>query len=347
MAMGISFFFIFSAMSKPAVSILVPVYKVEKYLARCLDSVLAQDFADWEMVLVDDGSPDRCPQICDEYAARDARIRVVHKENGGLVSARLAGFREARAEYLMFVDSDDWLMPSAVGLLYRKIQEGFDMVRGKAVRSRESGEYPLESYAFEQGVIEGDGRFAEMMYKGDVAPYLWGAIYKSSLFTSSIYDGMIRQNITVGEDWVTNMLIANQVKRCLYVDDIVYAYYMNSSSYMSSNVYTESYLDKIASVFAQGGVYANERVRNYTPIKLSIDYLRMFFVPELPFSKKRYAYVRAQLKNSLLAAEIRQQAGGRHLLFVRMEHVYRFYTWLYRTSVFVVRLKGRSRRVLK
>ena len=72
------------------ISILVPVYNVEQYLPRCIESVLVQDFHYWEMILVDDGSPDKCPQICDEYAEKDNRIRVVHKPNGGLVSARLA-----------------------------------------------------------------------------------------------------------------------------------------------------------------------------------------------------------------------------------------------------------------
>ena len=95
-------------MENPKVSILVPIYNVEKYLPRCIESVLSQDFRDYELILVDDGSPDQCPQICDEYAKKDSRIKVVHKQNGGLVSARLAGFMEARGEYLVFLDSDDY-----------------------------------------------------------------------------------------------------------------------------------------------------------------------------------------------------------------------------------------------
>ena len=77
-------------MNNSIISILIPVYNVEQYLPRCIESVLSQDFQDWEMILVDDGSPDRCPQICDEYAEKDKRIRVVHKVNGGLVSASLS-----------------------------------------------------------------------------------------------------------------------------------------------------------------------------------------------------------------------------------------------------------------
>ena len=94
-------------MNSPLISVLVPVYKVEAYLQRCIDSVLAQDFMDWEMILVDDGSPDRCPEICDEAAKKDVRIRVVHKENGGLLSARKAGVQIARGDYFVFWDSDD------------------------------------------------------------------------------------------------------------------------------------------------------------------------------------------------------------------------------------------------
>ena len=92
-------------------SIIVPVYKVESYLARCVDSILAQTVSDFELILVDDGSPDRCGAICDEYAARDPRVRVIHKENGGLSSARNAGIDIARGQWLGFVDSDDWITP--------------------------------------------------------------------------------------------------------------------------------------------------------------------------------------------------------------------------------------------
>lgn len=90
------------------VSIVVPIYNVEKYLRECIDSILKQDILDYEIILVDDGSPDNCPAICDEYAARDDRIKVVHKQNGGLSSARNAGIRESSGDYLIFMDSDDF-----------------------------------------------------------------------------------------------------------------------------------------------------------------------------------------------------------------------------------------------
>ena len=95
-------------------SVIVPIYKIEKYLSRCIDSVLAQSFADYELILVDDGSPDGCPAICDAYAQKDARIKVIHKENGGLVSARQAGIVEAVGDYIFHLDGDDAICEDAL-----------------------------------------------------------------------------------------------------------------------------------------------------------------------------------------------------------------------------------------
>lgn len=96
-------------MQSPKVSVIVPVYKVEKYLRRCVDSILAQTFPDLELLLIDDGSPDNSGKICDEYAALDPRVRVFHKSNGGVSSARNLGLDKARGEWIVFVDSDDWV----------------------------------------------------------------------------------------------------------------------------------------------------------------------------------------------------------------------------------------------
>lgn len=92
-----------------AISVIIPVYKSEKYLPKCIESVLQQSFADFELILVDDGSPDTCPKICDEYAEKDSRIKVIHKENGGVSSARNVGLEIAKGEYITFIDSDDYV----------------------------------------------------------------------------------------------------------------------------------------------------------------------------------------------------------------------------------------------
>ena len=105
------------------VSVIVPVYNVEEYLCRCVDSILSQTYHNLEVILVDDGAKDNSGTICDDYAARDARVRVVHKENGGLSSARNAGIDIARGDYLEFVDSDDWIEPDAVESMVSMVLE--------------------------------------------------------------------------------------------------------------------------------------------------------------------------------------------------------------------------------
>lgn len=101
------------------VSIIVPVYKVEQYLSRCVDSILQQSYSNLEIILVDDGSPDSCGMICDEYQKKDSRVQVIHKSNGGLSDARNYGIEAAQGKYLAFVDSDDWLDFDMIDILYR------------------------------------------------------------------------------------------------------------------------------------------------------------------------------------------------------------------------------------
>lgn len=102
-------------------SVIIPIYNVEKYLPKCLESIINQTYNNLEIVLIDDGSLDNCPQICDEYALRDNRIKVIHKENGGLASARNAGLEMSTGEYIAFVDSDDWLHPEMYATLINNL----------------------------------------------------------------------------------------------------------------------------------------------------------------------------------------------------------------------------------
>lgn len=110
-------------MDNPKVSVIVPIYNVEPYLRRCVDSVLAQTLSELEIILVNDGSSDGCPSICDEYAGRDSRIKVIHKINGGLSSARNAGLDAATGDFIAFVDSDDYIAPEMVENLMNALQE--------------------------------------------------------------------------------------------------------------------------------------------------------------------------------------------------------------------------------
>lgn len=133
-------------MKNPKVSIVIPVYKVEQYLGRCIKSVRAQTFTDWEMILVDDGSPDQCGAICENYAAQDRRIQVIHQKNGGLSAARNAGMKHCKGKYLLFVDSDDYLAEEALEFLVGRAEEGmYDIVMAGHYRVEPDGSMPTQS----------------------------------------------------------------------------------------------------------------------------------------------------------------------------------------------------------
>lgn len=106
----------------PEVSIVIPIYRVEKYLRQCIDSILNQSFTNFELILVDDGSPDTCPQICDEYALKDKRVKVYHLNNGGVSKARNYGVSVSSADWITFVDGDDYLATTYLSSLYNPVR---------------------------------------------------------------------------------------------------------------------------------------------------------------------------------------------------------------------------------
>ena len=125
---------------KNEIAVIVPVYNVEKYLPRCIDSILRQTYPEFKIILVDDGSTDASGMICDEYSNRNPLIKVVHKENGGLSSARNAGLDVAESEYVYFVDSDDEIFDNTLEILFQRMTDGIDMVTGGYFKCNEKGE---------------------------------------------------------------------------------------------------------------------------------------------------------------------------------------------------------------
>lgn len=329
----------------PSVSILVPVYKVEEYLSRCIDSVLSQDFTDWELILVDDGSPDRCPEICDEYAQKDERIRVVHKENGGLPSARLAGFKEAKGEYLVFLDSDDYLLPDALTTLYNAISKGYDIVRSKVHRVTENSTEWDESYNKEQGEMIGHKEFQKALILNEVAPYLHSAIYKASLFNEDVFENLIRNRITIGEDWITNFCISANVERLLNIDIPTYVYALNDESMINSYVRGEDYQKRISMATHPYWQNVDYRIKELANKYSAISKINRFFVPELPFSFNNYHTVKELLPS--LPDEIKQTISAKRLYFINCLPMYYCYTRLFCLATFIVKQKCKKRKILK
>ena len=138
----------------PAITIIVPVYKVEQYLSKCIDSIWAQTFQNWELLLIDDGSPDNSGKICDEYALKDSRIKVFHKKNGGVSSARNLGIDNAEGEWITFIDSDDYIQPGFLEGLYAPIVQGedVDFIHGGCVNVKNGEIFSInQSYEYYVG----------------------------------------------------------------------------------------------------------------------------------------------------------------------------------------------------
>ncbi|WP_053984386.1 glycosyltransferase family 2 protein [Niameybacter massiliensis] len=167
------------------ISVVIPIYNVEPYLKRCIDSVIQQTYSNVEIWLVNDGSIDRCGQIADQYAKKDCRIHVIHKVNGGLSDARNVGMASATGEYLFFLDSDDWIVPDALESLYGTIQkEDADLVVGGlyyAYEDKISQEFRMkeENMAFE--VLDHFQAMEALVCCESIKNFAWGKLYKRSL----------------------------------------------------------------------------------------------------------------------------------------------------------------------
>lgn len=334
-------------MSNIKVSILVPIYKVEKYLQRCIDSVLAQDFKEWEMILVDDGSPDKCPAIADKAAEKDARIKVVHKENGGLISARRAGVLAARGKYYMFLDSDDWLAPNALSVLYGKIEQGYDMVKGGAQRALPDGKIlPLEKYEFEKGEIIGAEDFLIKMYVGKVAPYLWGALYRGELFDETIFNESIEKKISLGEDKVTNLIVGLKFRKVLYIEDVVYNYFFNPASIMSSSIVSDSYGNRLEKHLHDRVFVHYPSLLEWQKAKLASYCFINCFAPNIGPSKNFATYY-SYLKEEKLRGKIMECVPQKYRRFIDCKKLFLLYSYLYRIAYRIFKQKHGNLKMLK
>ncbi len=211
-------------------SIIVPIYGVAKYLSKCVDSLLAQDISDYEIILVDDGSPDECPEICDQYAGRYSNIKVIHQENAGLSAARNAGLAIAQGEYIMYVDSDDYIQHNVLGELIAQIEEDqLDVLRFKYQNVNEqynvfnpykSDPYQYDNYSktVTDGITFLNERFGTACYA--VIYMIRRELLKDSLFTPGIY--------FEDADWTPRMLV--KAKRVASTDKIVYNYLIRQGS---------------------------------------------------------------------------------------------------------------------
>lgn len=228
---------------KELVSLIVPIYKVEKYLERCIESIVTQSYENIEIILVDDGSPDRCPVICDEWAGKDSRIQVIHKKNGGLSDARNAGLKAASGNYVAFVDSDDYIHPQFVEILYYIMkQHNGDVAACEYKQVSEDSSPELVS-----DICCEDIQIKEIseVTPAAVGVQAWNKLYKKSLFDKIQFPvGKIHED--VGIWWE----MAYYAERIVAIPEKLYFYCENPASIMRKS-YTMKHMDLVDVLYMQ------------------------------------------------------------------------------------------------
>lgn len=222
-----------NAEKTPELSIIVPIYKVEKYLDECIQSILHQTFTDFELILVDDGSPDACPQMCDAAAEQDSRVRVIHQKNGGLSAARNMGIEAARGNWLGFVDSDDFVAPDMYEKLYHAaVNAGADCAVCSVQLIHEDGSRmdTLQHWKVYGGGYTGEDILKTITWQNN-APYLvaWNKLYRREVFRTLRYPvGRINEDVFVFAE------LFDTIKMVACVEQPLYFYRQRTGSIMQS-----------------------------------------------------------------------------------------------------------------
>lgn len=229
---------------KPLISVIVPIYKVEKYLPVCVEKLMHQSYQNLEMILVDDGSPDGCPQICDEYAQKDSRIRVIHKKNGGLSDARNAGLDIAQGAYIAFVDSDDYVEEHYIEKLYDALQQSHATIAVCGLQIVDENHKVTEQMTATRGTQQEIYTGREIIKKelqGEwVLVTAWGALYDAEIFKA--------QRFPCGRHYEDEyVFVSNYInQKCVIcIPENLYFYLKRSDSIMGVTYKKQDCIDRL------------------------------------------------------------------------------------------------------
>lgn len=266
----------------PKISIIVPVYNVEKYLSLCLDSILSQSFTEWECILVNDGSQDRSGSICNFYAAKDGRFRVFHKENGGVSSARNIGIEKAKGDWFVFIDSDDLLYDYSLESFMNNLEDGIDSVCGGYVLIDENKGAILQynssrKYDMTIGRDEALIDFYKHAYGDLFNGYLWNRMLKADIIKNNHL--RFREDIFIKED---GLFLVQYLCKCrglhAYTSLPLYKYRTNPHGAMET--YSKTFnIKSLSNLYAR--CYCYKEIKNVTDnkslIKLSKDSVSVMY----------------------------------------------------------------------
>ena len=300
-------------------SVIVPIYKVEKYLPNCIESVLGQSFSDFELILVDDGSPDTCPAICDSYKAKDDRIKVVHKENGGLASARRAGIVYAEGEYVFNLDSDDLIEKDTLECAYKIIKEtacdilsfSYRWVKdGVTVSITDDGldegfydEKGIEKYVYPRLLMDKDMK--HMSY------YLSGKAVKRELLTP--LQLAVSEKISLGEDLCCTVPCYLNAKSVYISKKAAYLYTVRSDS-LSKEFNTRQFA-LIEGVINELGKNDVARIPDYNEQLCRYSCFMCFAIIAVAADGDHFKYVK-QIKDC-----IKNSAHGEYIAAAKFENI--------------------------
>lgn len=230
-------------MNQGLVSIIVPVYKAEKYIHQCIDSLLAQTYRNIEVILVDDGSPDHCGKICDEYAAKDCRVKVIHQQNGGVSVARQTGIDHATGEYSIHADPDDWVEPNMIEELVTKaVADNADMVICDFYRESKSDRIHVCQNP-------GDDLSASAVLRKILSQQLHGSCWNKLVNRSRIEGiGFTPEDLCILEDELYNIRILTRSIKVTYLPKALYHYRIDNEDSLCNTISDKSFKSKVKAV---------------------------------------------------------------------------------------------------
>lgn len=288
-------------MNTPKISVIVPVYNVEQYLPRCIDSILAQTFTDFELLLIDDGSTDRSGKICDEYANKDGRVRVFHKENEGISTTREFGINNALGEYIQFVDSDDWIDPNMFEEMHKKATNtNADIVGCSFIQ-----EY--ENKGIKTKAIYSD----KLSFLHSVISNYWGVLWKllirKTLFIS--YNIHFPKGINGGEDYYVIICLLLKANSVEFVDFYPYHYVRtNNGSFISTPTFERLMFQIKSTYLVEEQLHQNNRLCYFSKdLEKRKVYTKTSILRKYPF-KGLYLYPELNISSTKEAIGLKNKA---------------------------------------
>lgn len=228
-------------MNKQLISVIIPIYNVEPYLDRCVQSVIDQTYRSLEIILVDDGSPDHCSAMCDAWAKKDPRIKVIHKVNGGLSDARNAGLAIATGELISFVDSDDWLAPAFYERLTKALDEDQSDIAACTVEMVWEDGTPSRLLTVQENrILERTDAELALLNENQLKDPVWYKLYKKHVLDEIVFEAGKQH-----EDVYWTYQVVGNAKRVSLIDYVGYYYWQRNTGIMGNNSYTVKRLDAI------------------------------------------------------------------------------------------------------